>query len=137
MWLAQYSETTKINRVLVGGLSLVMVTFIGFLVSLTISGQVDERSAKGLVADYEAHRTNNNEALIFFVKRPFSASFYTQGKAEEITDATQLGQRLNGQSNFVVIHKQSLRNLPVEIKQQLKPVAHHAEYELMFVEAHP
>jgi len=133
-WLAQYPEV-QAKRILAGGTVLTMIVFAGYLANADMTGRFDVKSAKAVVEDYESRRAGS-ELLIFFGQRPFSGAFYSRGKAEQVADAVQLAHRLTNASAFVVVKVGALPSLPTELREKLKSIARHGEFELLFSESY-
>ena len=133
-WLGRQSLVVRANQLLACGLGLTMIAFAAFLYDLQIGGQNEVRSQKSLVADY-ASRSLGDEALIYLRLRPYSATFYSRGKAERARDVTQLTAKLAQKPAFVAVKIIDLPNLTPELRQKLKLLAHHGAYELMHAES--
>lgn len=133
-WLAGQSLALRANQLLVCGLIITMMAFAGFLFDLHMRGQVEVRSQKSLVADY-ASRSLDDEALIYLRLRPYSATFYSRGKADLARDVTQLTAKLAQKPAFVAVKIIDLPNLTPELRQKLELLAHHGAYELMHTQS--
>lgn len=129
-WFARYPEV-QANRILFAGTASLMIAFAGYLANSELAGQLDLRSAKTLVDDYESRRSGS-EPLIFLGQRPFSGVFYSRGKADLVPDAVQLAHRLANGPAFVVVNIYTLPSLPTEIREKLKSIARHGKYELLY-----
>jgi len=129
-WLAGLSMENKIRHYLQGGLVFTSLLAWGFIISVPLSNRDDERSAKPLVQRYQAMQVVG-EPLIYFGVRPFSAAFYTQGKAQEIKEERELQARLaNPSSFFLAVETGKAKRFPKEWLDQLEPVAVHGFYSL-------
>lgn len=133
-WLAKHPNRTLVERFLVVGVTCTLLAQFLFIFSLPISGRNENKSEKYLVADYEAKR-KPGEALIYFGKKPFSAAFYSHGKAEYAADATHLTQRLEYASAYVAVPSRQADRLPPSLATRLKPVGTHGRYTLYVVES--
>jgi 4-amino-4-deoxy-L-arabinose transferase-like glycosyltransferase len=132
-WLDRQSAAVRANQLLACGLMIMLLAFTGFLLNLQINGQVEARSAKSLVADYASRRTGD-EALIYLRLRPYSATFYSRGKADLVPNTALLSAKLAQGPAFVAVKTNDLPNLTPALRQKLKLLAHHGDYELMHTE---
>lgn len=128
-WLARQPDRQVVERTLTAGVAFTLLATSAIIVSLPITGRSEDKSAKALVADYESRR-KTGQNLIFLDKRPFSAAFYSHGKAELVPNAIQLTQKLEHTSAFVAIKTDSVRNLPPPLTGLLTPVSVHGRYTL-------
>lgn len=94
------------------------------LVVVLIGGHmlVEERSQRGLVAQYMQDRAKRMPPLIYYGKRPNSAMFYSGGQAVDVVTASDLQRRL-GQPGpeYVVLPRTMLSSLPPGLQQALEP----------------
>lgn len=134
IWLAGQSVALRASQMLVCGLIITMMAFAGFLFDLHVGGKGEVRSQKSLVADY-ASRSLGDEALIYLRLRPYSATFYSRGKADLARDVTQLTAKLAQKPAFVAVKIIDLPNLTPELRQKLELLAHHGAYELMHTQS--
>lgn len=133
-WLAQFPDV-RANRILVAGTALILIVFAGYLANSEMAGRLEMRSAKSLVEDYERQRSGS-EPLIFLGQRPISGVFYSRGKAHLVPDAAQLARRMADGPVFVAIRIHTLPSLPTEVRETLKSIARHGEYELLYSLSH-
>ena len=133
-WLDSQALALRANQLLACGLGLTMIAFAAFLYDLQIGGQNEVRSQKFLIVDYASRRTGG-EALIYLRLRPYSATFYSRGKADLARDVTQLTAKLAQKPAFVAVKDFDLPKLTPELRQKLKLLAHHGAYELMYAES--
>ncbi len=99
-WLMRHVPAERGRWLLVGGLTLSLLTSVVFALHLETSGSIDRRSAKNIVARWSAARTAD-EPLVFVHKRPFSASYYSAGRAELAATNQDAVRRLAGRRGFV------------------------------------
>ena len=91
---------------------------------------MDEVSTtKGLVADFE-HRKNAGDSLLFYITRPYSAEFYSTGKAEKVRNQTDLGVLIKNKKAYVAMPQEQYKQLATSIKNELKLVNHHGRFDL-------
>ncbi len=132
-WLVRQQDRRLIERLLIGGVVFTLLITSALLVSLLNSEQSENSSARALVGDYESRRTPE-QALIFLGKRPFSATFYTQGRAEQVTEIPALTLRLKQESAFVAIETTKLHDLPIVLTRMLSPVTVRGHFTLFIAE---
>jgi hypothetical protein len=131
-WLDRDEIRAGAEKLLATGLAASFALMAGAVIGLDLSGKAQARSAKALVAEYEARRTGS-EPLIFLHRRPFSAAFYSGGKAELATDERQLARRLENGRAFVAIPREALPGLPAELGRKLLPVIDKGAFRLFAV----
>jgi hypothetical protein len=85
--------------------------------------------AKAVVLDYQA-RNNGSESLIFLHNRPYSAEFYSQGKAELAPNVTALLEKIEQKPAYVVVSSDAEIKLPAELMQRLQLVKRHGDFDL-------
>lgn len=127
-WLAGSSPRRAIP-VLLTGLSVTLLGLGAFLANVELSARAERDSAKVLVADYEARR-RADEPLIFVGRRPFSAAFYSEGRAELVRDPAMLAKRLKGASAFVALPAGAGATLPLPVQRQLERVREYGRFDL-------
>lgn len=128
-WLARY-PAQSVNRLLVAGLIVTLLGLTAFLGSVRIGGLAERNSAKELVAGYQSHR-RGDEALLYVGKRPYSAAFYSFGKAEFVPDAAQLAQRLERGPVFVAIEAGTSPRLPTALLRRFERVRQYGRFDLL------
>jgi len=133
-WLAYQPHQVIVERLLIGGLVFTLLVTSVVLMSLSVTGRSEFKSAKALIAHYQSLGMGN-EALIFLHQRPYSASFYSQGKAEEVSNAAKLVGRLDHGAAFVAIKTDEVHGLPAELQRVLKPIGRHGRYTLFVAES--
>lgn len=92
-WLASLSIENKIVRYLQAGLLFTILLAWGFIFSLPITNSDENKTAKPLIEHYQAMQ-QAGEPLVYYANRPFSAAFYSQGRAIRLDDARVLEAKL-------------------------------------------
>ena len=128
-WLDRDEIRAGAEKLLATGLAASLAVLAAAAIGYELSGKAGLRSAKALVAVYEARRTGS-EPLIFLRRRPFSGAFYSGGKAEIATDERQLALRLENAPAFVAIPREALPGLPAELARKLVPVIDKGAFRL-------
>lgn len=131
VWLARLPGEPVERQLLPAGVALTAAVVLGVVLAFNANGWAEETSTRALVADYRSHRSDD-EALVFFVKRPLSGSFYSQGTAEVALTVDELGARLDHGPAYVAIKGRHLARVPAKMLSQLKPVGRSGEYELYY-----
>ncbi len=101
-WLDRRLPEARVQRLLSVGLALTLLGCAVAVVQLKRSGDMDRRSAQALVARWAAER-HGAEPLVFVGTRLFSASFYSQGRAELVSTPQQAEVRLGGGTGYVAL----------------------------------
>lgn len=111
-WLERRTPPGRSDAWIAGGLALTLLTGV---IELTVglrTGRFDRATARSVVRAYEAAR-GPGEPLAFLGRRPYSAVFYAQGRADLVADAPALVRRLDHGGGFVAVAssaaKESLR----------------------------
>jgi 4-amino-4-deoxy-L-arabinose transferase-like glycosyltransferase len=101
LWTAKQAGKST-EWVLTGGVWICTVT-LAVCVALANSGDYSNRkSAKSLVMDYQA-LAQTGEPLFYWGEVPFSASFYSGGRAQQLSDLANLASKQSGTSALVVM----------------------------------
>jgi 4-amino-4-deoxy-L-arabinose transferase-like glycosyltransferase len=93
------------GRIAAAGLALALAGALGLGAYAVASGRADDHSARALVQAYERECRG---PLIYLGSRPFSASFYTAGRAERVDDASALPRVLGRRVGCVVANTAQL-----------------------------
>jgi hypothetical protein len=68
---------------------------------------------------------------ILFIKRPYSALFYSLGSAEQVGDAEELQRRLDGSSrDFIVLQRRQIDALPPALSGRIEMIRSFGRYTL-------
>ncbi len=129
IWLARRFEFTRVARMVATGLWVMPIALCAFLVYLQHPGTRDPGWAKALVGDFLSQRANG-ESLLFFGKGSYSVTFYSKGKVQNVPDATRLALDVARGPVLVAIRDNEFPGLPAELRDRLRPVAHHASVGL-------
>jgi hypothetical protein len=90
------------------------------------------KSQKDVVARYKALRSDSSSPLIYLFDKPYSAEFYSQGKAEQIADVNKAALYLSGaKESFVVARDEDLKRMPHTVLMQLEPIGKFGRCELL------
>ena len=86
------------------------------------------KSAKTVVL---AHQTiAPDQPLLFMGDLPYSASFYSNGKARALPGNTELAQRINTGPLFVALNPDQVKSLTPDLRARLKLQASSGAYKL-------
>jgi len=115
--LAQPPRFHPLHPALVSAFSvLVLSTLVFVFVMPSLAPQHTERE---LVQCYQAHRAPG-DTLLYYLKRKFSAEFYTQGKAETTNSLEVLRQRMDASGRlFLAIDPRHFAELPADLRDRL------------------
>jgi 4-amino-4-deoxy-L-arabinose transferase-like glycosyltransferase len=128
-WLTTRANQNLVRLNLALGLSITMVVAIGFNVSMPFTGRSNDLSAKTLIQDYTLHK-DADQPLIYFGYRPFSAAFYSQGKAQLEMTTAGLSDRLQERTAYVAIRTTELGQIPASLMVKIERVAEHGYFTL-------
>jgi len=129
LWLARVPQGAQVNRLLAGGVGVMVLGIGAAVVAINVGSWGEEGSTRDLVTDYDLHR-EDGQALIFLQHRPASAAFYSRGRAEEVCCADELLARLAHAPVYVVIADAHRDKLPKALFARLHSVSHRGRYEL-------
>ena len=91
-----------------------------------------ERSQKALVRGYESLRPGIDSRLVYFLERPDSAQFYTQGRALKVLDWTALRARLvEAPRDTFAIRQREMASMPPDDRTRLERIATYGDYLLL------
>ena len=134
-WLMK-SPGASPRRVVIAGLSISLASWTAFAVYLEASGLAERRSAKALVAAYEAQRTGD-DLLVYVGVRPHSAAFYSAGRARRAENAAELAKQLPPDGSFVAIRSEEAQTLSALAGVRTKTIGRFGAHELLRVYARP
>lgn len=127
------------KKILLIGTAFSALVFIGVLSTLTIGHVADLKSAKSITRLYEAEYATLNEAqnvqnkniapLVFLSERPYSAMFYSHGKALKMGSLDEISLYAKANPTFIAIKKNKLSGLNDQL-QHLKAVGDSGNYRL-------
>lgn len=129
-WLAADRRRRRVNIVVAGG-----VIVMALAMSMVIGTQhmaASWKTAEPVVVAYQARKADR-EPLIFVDKRPYSASFYSRGKAEKVNNMAELEQRLRHRRAFIALKREQRQDLPAELQSRLNEEGHFGNYGLFSV----
>ena len=87
------------------------------------------KTAKTAVVEYQS-RNKDNRPLLFIGDLPYSASFYSQGRAKTVVGNAGLAARLAGGRAFVALTSAQAQQLTPELKAVLRIQARSGAYDL-------
>ena len=121
LWTSKQSGKAT-EWVLIGGVWICTATVV-ICVALANSGDYsDRKSAKSLMMDYRT-QAQVGEPLFYFGEVPFSASFYSDGRAQQLSNLAELDTGRPGASALVAMSSEQLAALPESSKIRLKEVS--------------
>jgi 4-amino-4-deoxy-L-arabinose transferase-like glycosyltransferase len=129
LWLARLPRRLLLDQLLAGGVACTVLAIVGLVTGINLDGWADKKSTLALVSDYDSHRSAD-EALVFLGRRPFSAAFYSQGRAESVCCNDDLQSRLNRGPVFVAVKSDDLNRLPEALVSQFRFVSRQGDYQL-------
>lgn len=126
-WLAGDVRTRLVDVCVSMGVVLMACLIAAFFIN---QQRVDSwKTAKTAVAAYELRKTGE-QPLLFLGDLPYSASFYTRGKAKAVAGNVELANRVKQGSVFVALNPDQVRELSPELKGLLRLQATSGAYNL-------
>ena len=127
-WLVVDSRIQRTNTIVLLGLLIMALGFSAYLIRQDLTD--NWKNTKSLVSHYKALNTQH-EALIFLSGRPYSAAFYTSGKAENAENVAVLAKRLDQSAAFVALRPRQFNGLPPQLQAKLYKEGFYNEYQLL------
>ena len=132
-WLSSDGRTRRVNAVVAVGvvaMSLLVVTFF-----LREQFADSWKSAKTVVLAHQA--SGSSQSLYFVGDLPYSASFYSQGKAKFVPNNAALIQLTDGGAAMVALNPDQTKALPPALTARLTEQASSGAYKLFSSKAKP
>jgi hypothetical protein len=128
-WLHRWPARASIDRLLTGAIAFMLLLTLAFPIVCHKAAIATNNSAKAAVETYLSLR-RQGEAILF-IKRPYSASFYSLGSAEQVGDAEELKRRLDGSSrDFIVLQRRQIDALPPALSGRIEMIRSFGRYTL-------
>lgn len=126
-WLAGDARTRRVDMLVAFGVVVMAALIAAFFLN---QQRLDSwKTAKTAVAAYELRKTGA-QALLFMGDLPYSASFYTQGKARAVADNAELAKRVKQGGVFVALNPDQVRELPPDLAGVLRLQATSGAFNL-------
>jgi len=128
-WLHSWPARARIDRLLMGAIVIMLLLTLAFPIVCHRAAIATNNSAKAAVETYLSLR-RQGEAILF-IKRPFSASFYSLGSAEQVGNTEELQRRLDGSSrDFIVLERRQIDALPPALVGRIQMIRSFGRYTL-------
>ena len=125
-WLSRDVRARWVSGVVAAGVLAMSLLVTAFFVREEVADSW--KSAKTVV---QAHQTSaSGQPLIFMGDLPYSASFYSKGKARALPGNAELTQRLQVGPVYVALNRDQVKALPPELVSKLKLEATSGAYKL-------
>ena len=97
------------------------VVAIILLIGLTTGvGAPFVKSQRGIIREYHHQRQDEESALLYFGERPYSADFYSAGKALQTNNISEAAKMMKpGTHNFLAVAESHYEELPQAFKNEL------------------
>ena len=125
-WLSRDARARWVNGVVSAGVLAMSLLVAAFFVREELADSW--KTAKTVVLAHQASATG--QPLLFMGDLPYSASFYSKGKARALPGNPELALRLQAGPVFVALNPDQVRALPPELVPKLKLVATSGAYKL-------
>ena len=116
-WLAGDIRVRLVDAVLAAGVATIALLVGSYM--LREAHNDSWKTAKTVVTEYHLRNTQG-WPLLFVSDRPYSASFYTGGKALRVAEFDELARRLDQGGAFVALTKPQVSILPAGLKARLQ-----------------
>lgn len=139
-WLAaQARKGFEINRALCAGMLITLAVLCTAAVMWSRPAVYQQKSTGDLLAAYETSlsaRGKTAAPLIFVRRRPFSAEFYTRGKALLAANADEAWSRIGpGEAYVAVIETEIFLGNAAAQKRVMQRIGRYGRFDLLLVEA--
>ena len=125
-WLSRDDRARWVSGVVAAGVLAMSVLVTAFFVREEVADSW--KSAKTVV---QAHQTSaSGQPLIFMGDLPYSASFYSKGKAIALPGNAEMTQRLQAGPVYVALNPDQVKALPPDLVSRLKLEATSGAYKL-------
>jgi 4-amino-4-deoxy-L-arabinose transferase-like glycosyltransferase len=131
IWLTSRAKQNLVRTNLALGLCITICIAVGFNLSMPLTGRSNNLAAKNLVEDYRS-RKPKEIPLIYLRHRPFSAAFYSQGKAQIERTSEALIKRLETEQAYVAIRTTDLPYVSRILLDKLDRLSQHGYFTLYF-----
>ena len=130
-------EQNIAKKIMFFGTAASALVFALVLSMLTIGHAADSKSAKSIIQLYEAQNVVKKSItpLIFLNDRPYSAMFYSNGKALKINTLEEVSLYAKGTPTYIAIKKDKLAALKEQLKN-LKAAGDTGNYRLFIMLNH-
>lgn len=129
LWTSKQSGKAT-EWVVIGGVWICTATVVVCVVLANSSGYLDRKSAKLLMMDYRT-QAQVDEPLLYLGEVPFSASFYSDGRARQLSNLAELDAKQPGASALVVVSAEQLAALPEGSRSRLNEISRRGSMLLM------
>ncbi len=126
-WLAVDTRIRWVDGVVSAGVLAMALLVVGYFVNEQLGDSW--KTAKKAVADYRVRNTDN-QPLLFIGDLPYSASFYSGGRATSLANSAALATRLAQAPLFVALTPAQAIELPADLKARLRLEARSGIYHL-------
>ena len=121
LWTSRQSGQGT-ERLLTAGVWICTATLVVCVVIANFNDYSNRKSARSLMRDYQA-QMQAGEALYYLGEVPFSASFYSDGRARPLSDLAKLDNQQAGATALVVMSTRQFFALPDGARVRLKELS--------------
>ena len=118
------------QRLLLAGLTLTLLGGLAFVFQLEGSNAAEQRSAKSLVAAYDRQHAAD-QPLVYIGTRPFSAAFYSRGRAARSESVARFAAALPSTVVYVAIRADHTAELKALASMRIDSVARYGLHDLV------
>ncbi|HHL39209.1 MAG TPA: phospholipid carrier-dependent glycosyltransferase, partial [Deltaproteobacteria bacterium] len=137
-WLARDEERPRASATLAALGLVVPLLFVTVLFSYYLPYKAPYKSQKTLVEHYEEVSAGSGARLDYLFDRPFSAQFYTRGRARRYDDADLVrGLSAAAVGDYFAVRSDRYRHLPERLRAGLEEEGVYGSYTLLRKTAGP
>jgi 4-amino-4-deoxy-L-arabinose transferase-like glycosyltransferase len=137
------AQSMPLSRHRRGALGMVVVSMMVPVLFLggVIAGRIEPhspllRSQQGIVAAFNSAAGNARAELYYVVNKPYSADFYTHGRAKRLEHVDDIAGLMNDPANFFAIAEDLYQHLPESVRRKLAIRADRNGYLLLSLDRH-
>lgn len=126
LWLNRFDQLLA-KKIIYFGSIISLLILVGVLSALTLGHKADSKSAKSILALYKMQ--NSLQPIVFLEDRPFSARFYSHGKALNVDTLQEVDALAKNKPIYIAVKKNQLSNLNNQLIN-LKVIGDRGSYRL-------
>lgn len=120
----------SVEKLLVVGMAITGLGYSAILLALHFTGQYERKSAKALITAYTVHRKCAEPLLTVGGGQRHSASFYSNGKAEQLTEASYVHRRIAEEPVYVAVETSYQNEFLRRFAAKLVPIGQYGTFVL-------
>ena len=126
LWLSKLNQLAAKKIIYIGSI-ISLLTMAGVLSALTVGHRADNKSAKSIITLYKMQ--NSLQPIVFLNDHPFSAKFYSYGKALNVDTLREVDAVAKNKPIYIAVKKKQLISLNNQLIN-LKVIGDGGSYRL-------